>query len=118
MDAELIEFVDGDQNITSDISVRLTAGHTRGHQSVMLGGADNQAIYMGDICPTVAHLPTFWTLAYDQFLLDVRRIKPLILGEAADNRWLVLFNHDPNTRAAYLKRSDRGPVVIQESVTF
>ena len=60
------------------------------------------------MCPTAGHLPTFWTMAYDQFPLAVRREKPVILNDIADNGRIALFSHDPRIAAARLARVSEG----------
>lgn len=113
-----LELIDGEVDLMPGISTRLTGGHTRGHQIILLGSGDQRAVCPADLCPTTAHLPTFWTTSYDQFLLTLRRIKPDVLGEAADNNWLVLFGHDPLVKAAYLNRDDKRQFVVREQVTL
>lgn len=100
--AGLVELVDGDAEIMPGVSLRLTGGHTRGHQVVRLESANESAVCPGDICPTTAHLPTFWTMAYDQFPLAVRRVKPLILSDVAERQRIALFSHDPLVAAGRL----------------
>jgi glyoxylase-like metal-dependent hydrolase (beta-lactamase superfamily II) len=100
--AGLIELVDGDAEVAPGVTTQLTGGHTRGHQIVRLESADESAVCPGDLCPTSAHLPTFWTMAYDQFPLVVRQQKPIILNDIADHRRIALFSHDPDIAAARL----------------
>jgi glyoxylase-like metal-dependent hydrolase (beta-lactamase superfamily II) len=104
-DAELIDFIDGDAEIVPGISTRLTCGHTGGHQIVRFESAGESAVCLADICPTTAHLRTFWTMAYDQYPLMVRKVKPIILDDIADNNRMALFSHDPHIRAARLSRT-------------
>lgn len=106
--AGLLELVDGDAAIAPGVTTELTGGHTRGHQIVHIESADDSAVYLADICPTAAHLPTFWTLAYDQFPLAVRRKKSVILNDIADHRRIALFAHDPQVTAARLSRDADG----------
>jgi glyoxylase-like metal-dependent hydrolase (beta-lactamase superfamily II) len=103
--AGLLDLVDGDTTVCPGVTTRVTGGHTRGHQIVRIESDDDSAVCLADICPTVAHLPTFWTMAYDQFPLEVRRQKPIILNDIADNDRMALFSHDPHIRAARLTRS-------------
>jgi len=102
--AGLIELVDGDAEIFPGISTQQTGGHTRGHQIVRFESAGQSAVLLADMCPTAAHLRTFWTMAYDQFPLEVRRKKPAILNDIADHNRVALFSHDPTIRAARLLR--------------
>jgi glyoxylase-like metal-dependent hydrolase (beta-lactamase superfamily II) len=102
--AGLLELVEGYAEIVSGVSVQLTAGHTRGHQIVRIESGGESAVCLADMCPTTAHLRTFWTMAYDQFPLDIRRKKPAILNDIADNQRVALFSHDPDIVAARLKR--------------
>jgi glyoxylase-like metal-dependent hydrolase (beta-lactamase superfamily II) len=102
--AGLLDLVDGTAEIAPGVTTQLTGGHTRGHQIIRLESAGDLAVCLADICPTTAHLPTFWTMAYDQFPLTVRREKPLILNDVADHHRLALFSHDPFIPAARLSR--------------
>lgn len=102
--AGLVEVVDGDAQIAPGVSTRHTGGHTRGHQIVCLESSGESAVCPGDMCPTTAHLATFWTMAYDQFPLDIRRKKPVILNDIADHGRVAMFSHDPHVMAARLTR--------------
>lgn len=103
-DGGLIELLDGDCQITPGVSTELTGGHTRGHQIVRLESAGQSAVCLADLCPTAAHLPPFWTMAYDQFPLDVRRKKRELLADAAEHHRAVLFSHDPDIAVARVTR--------------
>jgi glyoxylase-like metal-dependent hydrolase (beta-lactamase superfamily II) len=103
-DARLLELVDGDAEVVPGITTRLTGAHTRGHQIVRIESAGDSAVCLADMCPTAAHLRTFWTMAYDQFPLAVRREKPVIVNDIVDNDRIALFSHDPNIAAARLAR--------------
>jgi glyoxylase-like metal-dependent hydrolase (beta-lactamase superfamily II) len=104
-DARLLELIDGNTEIVPGISTQVTAAHTRGHQIVRIEAGGNSAVCLADICPTAGHLRTFWTMAYDQFPLAVRREKPIILNDIADYDRIALFFHDPHITAARLARA-------------
>lgn len=107
----------GEKQITSHVTLKATGGHTRGHQVIEIRVGEFEAIYLGDLCPTTAHLKTFWTMAYDQFPLDVRRLKPALLDTAIKRHQMVLFDHDPNFVGAYLKYDDKNRVVVEQGFT-
>jgi glyoxylase-like metal-dependent hydrolase (beta-lactamase superfamily II) len=114
-DAGLTQLVDGDADIVPGVSVRRTGGHTRGHQVVVVQSGDARGIYLGDVCPLKTHLRIFWTMSYDQSLLDVRRVKPPLLGEIVETGSHALFDHDPDVRAARLSRNAKGDFEIAEA---
>ncbi|HEY3392737.1 MAG TPA: MBL fold metallo-hydrolase [Lacipirellulaceae bacterium] len=104
--AGLLEIVEGDAEIIPGVTTQLTGAHTRGHQIVRIESAGESAICLADICPTAAHLPTFWTMAYDQFPLEVRRVKPRTLNDIVEHHRLALFSHDPHIASARLSRDE------------
>lgn len=110
--AGLLELTDGDAQIVPGVTTELTGGHTRGHQIVRIESADDSAVCLADICPTTAHLPTFWTMAYDQFPLTVRQKKPIILSDVADHHRIALFSHDPHVTAARLSRDSENEWIV------
>ena len=114
----VLELVNGDTDLMPGIGCCATGGHTRGHQILYLGTGHERAVYLGDLCPTSWHLQTFWAMAYDQYPLDLRRIKLRVLGEAADHDWLVLFAHDAQVKAAYLRRDDKQQFVVREQIAL
>jgi glyoxylase-like metal-dependent hydrolase (beta-lactamase superfamily II) len=112
--AGLVDFVNGNEEIAPGITVQLTGGHTRGHLIVRIESAGDSAVFLADLVPTTAHLPTLWSMSYDQYPLDVRRIKPVVLRDIADNRRLALFSHDPEITAARLTQdSDKQWSVVR-----
>lgn len=100
----LIELIDGNVEIRPGITAQRTGGHTRGHQIVRIESAGASAVCLADMCPTIAHLPVFWTMAYDQFPLEVRRVKPGILNDIAEHERIALFSHDPRMLAARISK--------------
>jgi glyoxylase-like metal-dependent hydrolase (beta-lactamase superfamily II) len=103
-EAGLLKLIDCNVDIAPGIRTQITGGHTRGQQIVYLESRGTSAVCLADLCPTTAHLRTFWTMAYDQFPLDVRKVKPGILNDIADQKRVALFAHDPKIAAAKLSR--------------
>lgn len=117
-EAGLVDLVEGDAEVMPGISVRLAPGHTRGHQLVLIESQSQSLLFVSDLCPTTAHLRTFWTMGYDQNLLQVRRIKPEWLGRAADEGWTVYFYHDPKMPAIRLRRDPKEEFAIEGVVAM
>ena len=95
---------------------RVTGGHTAGHQALLFTSEGQTAVYPGDLCPMASHVPSHWCMAYDVDPLRTRRQKPLLLGQAADQHHLVLWDHDPAIAACYLQRDERREFCVAEAV--
>jgi glyoxylase-like metal-dependent hydrolase (beta-lactamase superfamily II) len=113
-----LQLLDGDALVAPGIQVMLVGGHTRGMQIVYLEHRARGAVFLADLCPTWRHLPTPWTMAYDQCARDVRRVKPSVLQRAARERVVAVFGHDEAIPAATLRADGRGIVNLDEPVSF
>lgn len=102
--ARLVELIGGNEEVVPGLRARVTGGHTRGHMALMFESNGDTVTFAGDIVPSTAHLRRMWHTAYDTYPLDTRRAKPVWLGQAADNGWLVVWNHDPYTPASRVER--------------
>jgi glyoxylase-like metal-dependent hydrolase (beta-lactamase superfamily II) len=94
-DAGLMMVVDDAQELLPGLRGIVTGGHTRGHMALVFESGGQTAAYLGDICPSTAHLRRMWHLAYDTYPMETRRRKPQLLSRAADEGWWIMWNHDP-----------------------
>jgi glyoxylase-like metal-dependent hydrolase (beta-lactamase superfamily II) len=92
-----LDLIDGDREIVPGISVIKTPGHVPHHQSILIDGGDGIACFLGDICPTAHHLPLPWIMGYDVEPLVSLETKRRLLKRAAEERWLLIFEHDAAT---------------------
>jgi glyoxylase-like metal-dependent hydrolase (beta-lactamase superfamily II) len=88
------KLLDGDSQVVPGISVRLTPGHVPFHQAVMLQHGGETAVFVGDLFPTVAHLPLPWIMGYDLEPLRTLESKRLLLADAVAGGWRLIFEHD------------------------
>jgi glyoxylase-like metal-dependent hydrolase (beta-lactamase superfamily II) len=89
-----LELVEGECELVAGIRLVPTPGHTPHHQSVLLESAGERAFYLGDLVPTRHHLPLPWIMGYDVEPLVTLESKRRMLAQAAEERWLVVFEHD------------------------
>ena len=107
-----LALVEDAAEIVPGLTVRLTGGHTRGHLAVVLESDGQGIVHPGDILPTSHHIRRSWCTAYDMNLADTRRHKPLLLAEAADRNWLVVWNHDARVAASRVARHPKREFVV------
>ncbi|HSG47545.1 MAG TPA: MBL fold metallo-hydrolase [Longimicrobiales bacterium] len=111
----LWDFVDGEAEVTRGVRVLPTPGHTPHHQSVLIRGEGDTACFLADVCPTTAHLPLPWIMGYDLEPLLTLESKRGLWTRALEERWLLVFEHDPATPWGRLDpESDRVSLLPQE----
>jgi glyoxylase-like metal-dependent hydrolase (beta-lactamase superfamily II) len=91
------DFVDGEREIVSGITVIPTPGHVPFHQGVKLESDGEIAFYLADLVPTTSHLPLPWIMGYDVEPLVTLETKRRILSQAVREEWLMLYEHDAAT---------------------
>ncbi len=107
------ELLDGETEILPGISVVVTDGHTRHHQGVKIESEGKIAFYLGDLIPTVSHLPLPYIMGYDLFPLQTLEAKRRILDKAFEQQWLLLFEHDPKIQMGRVSRDGEGKYLLQ-----
>jgi glyoxylase-like metal-dependent hydrolase (beta-lactamase superfamily II) len=89
-----LHLIDGDVEIVRGITARKTPGHVPHHQSLVIESDGARAMFLGDVMPTVHHVPLAWIMGYDVEPLRTLESKRALLREAAEEDWLLIFEHD------------------------
>ncbi len=110
----VLQLVDADATIMPGVRVRRTGGHTMHHQMVLIESAGKTAVFVADLLPTAAHLPEVWIMGYDLFPLDTLTFKRAFLREAVEREYLIIFEHDPNIAAGYIREGKNGKRYIEK----
>lgn len=108
------EFLHGDTELVPGVKAIVTAGHTRWHQSVKIESEGQVAFFLGDLIPTVSHLPLPYIMGYDLFPIQTLQTKRWVLDRAFEEQWLLLFEHDPLVQAGYVRRDEEGKYFLRE----
>jgi len=87
--------VDGVAEVTQGVRVVPTPGHVPFHQSVTVESDGEVACFLGDVCPTAAHIPLPWIMGYDLEPLVTLESKRSLWKQALEGDWLLVFEHDP-----------------------
>jgi glyoxylase-like metal-dependent hydrolase (beta-lactamase superfamily II) len=86
---------DGDTEIEPGVWLKVTGGHTSHHQVVYFESRGHKGVFFADIIPTASHLTPPWVMGYDHFPLASCDVKSEWLARAAQENWLVVFDHEP-----------------------
>ncbi|HKT81807.1 MAG TPA: methylmalonyl-CoA epimerase [Vicinamibacterales bacterium] len=107
-DAGVVDLVDEDQTIMPGVRVRRTGGHTMHHQSVWIESNRQQAVYVGDIIPTAAHLAPAWIMGIDLYPMDTLAAKKALVEDVRAREVIVYLPHDPHLAVARVTSDERG----------
>lgn len=116
-EAGLVDVFQEDGELLPGLRARLTGGHTRGHTSFWFEDQDQSLLYIGDICPSAAHVRPQWHTSYELYPMETRRIKPRILAEAADRGTWVVWNHDTDTPVGRVARCSKHDFTVIDRTT-
>ncbi len=88
------EFLDGDSEIIPGIRVEVVPGHNRNMQCVRVESGGQQAYFISDLVPTLAHLRFPWIMSFDLYPLETLSNKQRLLPLLAEQETVVIFPHD------------------------
>lgn len=94
--------------INPNITFKYTYGHTNGMVHPIIRYKGYSIIYMADLVPTQAHLPIPYVMGYDMRPINSMNEKTLVLNEAADNSYVLFFEHDPTLEACTVAHTEKG----------
>jgi glyoxylase-like metal-dependent hydrolase (beta-lactamase superfamily II) len=103
-----VRFVRGEEEVAPGVRVRLSGGHVKHHQIVVAESGGRKAVFWADLLPTSAHVKPAWVMGYDLYPHEVASIKEKMVEEAVRERWVNVFEHDPETAMAYFARDGKG----------
>lgn len=106
--------VQGEVELVEGVSVLHTGGHTRGSQAVLLGSAEDRAIFWGDLIPTRWQLPVRWVSAFDDYPIPAIETRNELLARAATEGWWCYFTHDPGPMPIRIEMTEKGGVGPRE----
>jgi glyoxylase-like metal-dependent hydrolase (beta-lactamase superfamily II) len=91
-----LETVSGEAEIRPGITVVPVRGHNAGMQAIRVESEGKVAFYFADALPTTAHVPIPWIMSYDLYPVELIENKKRLLAQAAAEKWLCVFEHDPD----------------------
>jgi len=111
-----LKFVTDGQEIIPGFSFVEVFGHTEAMMLPIIKYKDQTVAYMADLIPSSHHIPLPYVMGYDMRPLNTLTEKEQILKTAADNKWILYFEHDPKVEACTLQITDKGVRMDQPAV--
>lgn len=103
-----LNFINEATVINPNITFKFTYGHTNGMVHPIIKYKGYTIMYMADLVPTQAHLPIPYVMGYDVRPLNAMSEKEAVLKEAADNSYILFFEHDPTIEACTVMHTEKG----------
>ena len=104
-DANLVDLVETDHQISDEISLMPTVGHTPGHVSVMIKSNGEEAMITGDF---IHHPCQFahpeWSSSFDTDPVQSAQTRREVFDKYADTPTLIIGTHFATPTAGHLKR--------------
>ncbi|MCW3461880.1 MBL fold metallo-hydrolase [Chitinophaga nivalis] len=105
-----LKFLEHTEGISfaENISIRFANGHTDAMMLPQISYKDKTIIYMADLLPSTGHIPLPYVMAYDMFPLTTLQEKKSFLQEAAEQQYILYFEHDPQVECCLLQQTEKG----------
>ncbi|WP_321288654.1 MBL fold metallo-hydrolase [uncultured Sunxiuqinia sp.] len=104
-----MQLVENEGELFLDFEVRFFDGHTPGQMIPLVKHDGKTYVYTSDLIPTIANIPTVWLASYDLYPVTSLEEKEAFLKEAADNKYVLFFEHDFYTECATVEWTEKGP---------
>ena len=83
-------------------------GHTEKQMLPKIRYKDKTIVFVADLLPSAGHVPLAYVMGYDTRPLVTLQEKDVFLKEAADQGYILFFEHDPVQECCTVKRTERG----------
>jgi glyoxylase-like metal-dependent hydrolase (beta-lactamase superfamily II) len=107
-EAGVLRFTEGEERIFPGIDLALFHGHTSALQCPIIHDGETTLLFCADLIPMAPHVALPWIMGYDLRPLVTLEEKRRTLGRAAEEGWVLFFEHDPRTVASTVTAGDKG----------
>ncbi|GAB4307298.1 MAG: MBL fold metallo-hydrolase [Myxococcota bacterium] len=114
-----LKLLEGAEEVIKGVSVEPLGGHTPGMQLIRFDFAGASVVYTGDLFPFASHLRPSWIMAYDLNPLKTLEEKKRIMERAERERWILVYEHDPDfTATTVIKHPRKNSWQASEKITL
>ena len=104
----MLKFVNDDTEIIPELWFAIADGHTHGMLIPHLEIGEETLVFMADLLPSPTHIPLAWVMGYDIDPLQTIREKEAFLAEAAENKFILFYEHDPVIECSRVVQTEKG----------
>lgn len=104
----MLRFVNDDTEIIPELWFAIADGHTHGMLIPHLEIGEETLVFMADLLPSPTHIPLAWVMGYDIDPLQTIREKEAFLAEAAENNFILFYEHDPVIECSRVIETEKG----------
>ncbi len=90
------------------ISLIKVMGHTNSMVIPQIKIGERTVAFLADLIPSAGHIPPNYVMGYDVRPLDTMRERTEFLNQAAANKTILFFEHDPVNECATVVQTERG----------
>jgi len=101
-----LKLIDGQSEIMPGVRVTPVSGHTPGQQLVEFHTASGVVVFCGDLVPFLSQVHIPWIMGFDLNPLLTITEKKQFLTRAAEDNYILVFEHDLINEAATVKFED------------
>lgn len=103
-----LKFIEENTELIKGLSFLEVNGHTEAMMLPVLSQHGKTLAFMADLIPSAGHIPLPYVMGYDMRPLQTLEEKERILNLAADNNWVLFFEHDPAIECVSVERTEKG----------
>ncbi|MCF7796558.1 MAG: MBL fold metallo-hydrolase [Lentisphaeria bacterium] len=104
----MVKILENEREFLDGIRFEIVNGHTTGQQLPIVSDGTTTLMYGGDLFPMKPHIPVPWVMAYDIEPMTTIAEKKRVLPKMVEEDWILFFEHDPNTAACKVVKTDKG----------
>ena len=104
----MLKFINDDTEIIPELWFAIADGHTHGMLIPHLEIGEETLVFMADLLPSPTHIPLAWVMGYDIDPLQTIREKEAFLAEAAENNFILFYEHDPVIECSRVIQTEKG----------
>ena len=103
-----LNWVDIDNTNWDLFEIITVDGHTEKQMLPKIQYKGQTLIFIADLLPSIGHLPLPYVMSYDVRPLVTLKEKAAFLQKAADEEYILFFEHDPEVECCTLKHTEKG----------